>query len=190
MKVFVLILAVFLSGCDSSEKGCVEHCVGNVSNYCGPFEGPSGRFYEHRTLDCAEKGFECLEFSFTDLNGSTSESAACILRTDRCSDASKICVDGKESYCVRNNDGIFALIPYFFTCSDNEECVELNGSTRCFIPVDECNPEANSICIDKSVAVCYKINDKYYILFLDNCENTDCIYDPETKSAYCPSDEE
>lgn len=178
------------SGCDSSEKRCINHCDGNVSNYCGPFEGPSGWFYEHRTLDCAEKGFECLEYSFTDLNGSTLESAACYLRTDRCSDVSSICVDGKQSYCVRNNDGVFALIPYGFTCDENEECVEFNGDARCLISVDACDPEAQSICLDESVAVCYKINDKYYVLFLDNCKSTECIYDAETKTAHCPDDEE
>jgi len=190
MKILVLILAVFLTGCDSSEKRCVNHCDGNVNNYCGPFQGPSGWFYEHRTLDCAEKGFECLELSVTDLNGSTLKSATCALRTDRCSDALRICVDGKQSYCVRNDDGIFALIPYGFTCDENKECVEFNGDAFCFIPVDGCDPEAQSICVDKRVAVCYKINDKYYVLFLDNCKNTDCVYDPETKSAHCLSDEE
>ena len=187
--VLIFLLPLLFSGCDSKKDRCVEYCDENVRNYCGRFDESLGDF-EPLTMNCGEDGYECIEYSVTDLNGSTSHHALCILKTDRCSDTSRICVDGKPSYCTQNNGDAYAIVPDGYECNETEECVELYSTTYCFVPIDDCDTEAVSICVGDNVSVCYEINDKFYVFHDDICTDSECIYDPETKSAHCLSDEE
>jgi hypothetical protein len=71
-------------------------------------------------------------------------------------------------------------------------CMIVDYVPTCVIKSEECESSA-SICVNDSVSDCYEKDGQYYYYKSDYCGNSskdECVYDPETKSAHCLSDEE
>jgi hypothetical protein len=174
--IVALVSISLLTGCDFDlfNSNCRDCCEGNIAYECISSGGLGGGYTEYRS-NCGES--TCVLF----LSG-----PECVTETHKCkSNIKSICVDDNIFNCYEKDGKFYYGGSVYPNCYENEECIETGDEALCLNSVYECDPEAQSICVDKRVAVCYKINDKYYVLFLDNCKNTDCVYDPETKKAEC-----
>jgi len=184
MKKLLLITLLFslFSGCFFSKEDCDSYCDGDVAHTCEYYSSGmlSGR-------DCSEEGMVCVEIH---------QGAHCMFN-------SKNCDGSKENFC-KNDQTIYYCFEYEgelyekydYDCHlKSQICIEFSTNALCLIPIDECDVEAESVCLDKYIGKCHEKDGSYYFEQIDFCEynpgiDNKCIYDPETKSAHCLSDEE
>jgi len=142
--------------------GCyyvASKCEDGVQSFCKDktifdCEARNGAFYSNPGEDCLTDEV-CVEFPGY---------ASCLIPVDECdseAEAGKVCMDNKIVKCYEN-DGEF-YVTYIEDCED-EECVEVGDrNVICLVPVEECTPSENDICIDNQIGRCYEINDSFYI---------------------------
>ncbi len=173
-----------------SEAKCVvpsEDCNSKSKSVC----------LENKPVDCFEKdgdffieiGYdrecydyeECVEVDNT---------AMCLRPVDFCIPSTDLhCIGNKQGRCWEKNGRYYASFSYDCDWIDDSICLELsNGDLECLIPINECDSTTESFCVNDSVAVCFEKDGSFYFDRKYYCNS--CIYDPETKSAHCLSDEE
>lgn len=168
--------------CNSkAEKVCFENS--RVSCY-----EKDGSYYIEKNYydDNCDEGEECVELD--------NERTYCLTPTDFCFvSENRVCINDKPAVCYEK-DGRF-FMSYIGYCYSDTICVELeNRDAECLTMISGyCDPETESVCYGDTVSNCYENDGFYYVNILHYCQrNNDdnCIYDPETKSAHCLSDEE
>ena len=301
MRKLLLIFLLFslFSGCFfPSEEECNNYCEDNVAHGCDETSSGGmwgGSTYDRYTQDCSKDGrfciytdnylgpicayssgvctsgmhsycdgrtkVECFESDggFFELNGETCTSskgsntcevidnkAECVVPVDECDpDAKSVCANNFKAKCFEENGEYYAQYDEYDDCK-SQVCVEIDESAKCLTPVDSCFPNENntcyenyvsdcyekdghfyistneychsqtcvelgnveakclnptgecdynsySICDVNAVIKCYREGNNYYYETLENCllqGYDDCIYNPETKTARCPSDED
>lgn len=192
------------SSCYSSdyEEKCVEFgnegiCVIQVEECETDYEKVC---LDNRRVECHEKDGEFfVEDSYNSECYSYEEcvevdnNALCLEPVDFCIPSTDLhCIGNKQGRCWEKNGRYFAS--FHKNCDWYDEvCVELDGEeVKCLKPISNCDIMSQSFCVNNSIAECYEANGMYYYDWKRNCsENQEdkCIYDPETKSAHCLSDE-
>jgi len=152
-------------------------CINNKISSC--YEN-DGDFYATYNKDCKEQA--CVEFE----NGN----ANCLTPVDECIPTEKdVCIENTVGRCYEIDDEFYLFIKN--DCGKIDlHCLELEyDQAECVEEVDTCNDAAESICYEESVSKCVKSEETYYVDIITYCYSNECIYDPETKSAHCLSDE-
>lgn len=182
MKVFVLILVVFLSGCELFEEECRTYCEDDVLHECTNDGGLMGGKDNWSHVDCKKNGMICLERDY---------GAGCMFYSEKC--------DGSKEYFCKDNSTIFYCLQYegefYENYSDDcyfesEVCVEFSSNALCLIPVDECDPDTKSVCLNKDIGKCHEYDSNFYFERVNFCQDSygqenKCIYNPDTKTAHC-----
>lgn len=171
MKVFVLILALFLSGCELFQEKCETYCKNDVIHHCTNDGGLFGGTNDWYTENCKEDGLICLE---------KRNSAYCVFKSDRCNATTdSFCIDESSSaYCIEKNDKFYASYDDYCYSTDNESCVEFGNKAHCVIPVEKCNDKAKKVCFENSLVSCYEKDGSYYIQKInsdDHCKEKECV---------------
>ena len=169
MKKLVLIFFLFslFSGCELFER-CDDYCSGNVLHECTNNGGGFGGSIDRYTHDCSDDGLVCVEFG--EFN-----SPKCVKKSVRCDEnTDSYCVEEKIFSCYENDEKYYENS--WRECYD-KECVEISNDTMCLTPVEECNDNAEKVCVENKKAKCYKIDDDYYLdIFNSECEGyTECV---------------
>jgi len=195
--------AVFTDRCESDK--CVElndnvQCLSPVES-CRPSENPicydnyishcyfnAGEYFLSYDEDCGrKKDGICVEIGQSD--------ADCLTSVSKCDPT-------KESFCLENEitkcyekDGQF-FISSIRDCDYTVEgaCKEpYDNEVKCLSLVDECDSTSKSFCGEKNtIKKCHKMDDGFYLEHIGACNSDsqdECIYDPETKSAHCLSED-
>ena len=176
MKILVLILAVFLSGCELFEEECRTYCEDDVLHECTNDGGLMGGkdYWSH--IDCKKENSICINNN-------------CVKPSDRCSSSTEsICLDQTVAKCCEYNGIFYTYNRNEYNCKEHDyrnRCVEINNKALCLTPVIGCNSEKEMVCVDNKRVVCYEKDGEYYIEieYNSSCGSQKCIQ--IENSAYC-----
>jgi len=182
MRNLLLITLLFslFSGCIEGSS-CGYYCDGDVLHLCGAMGSDL-------SYNCADEGEICV-----DVGGIVSP--GCYLPAENCDlEGNKVCASNKRVECFEHYGDLYGKI--LEDCDRHGQvCIQLDGmdDPKCASPVYSCDVNIEKVCYLNNIVKCHYHDSQYLFETLEECNKSDedeCIYDPETKSAYCLSDEE
>lgn len=154
IQILVILTVMFFSGCER----CETHCEDDVIHYCyndggGGIFGSSVNEWEE---NCEPFGMTCFEKLNT---------AYCGFPTDKCGyPIESFCINEKVANCFMFVDNVF-YANYGDTCnsSDNHKCMEFGNEAKCVYHVEECNSNADKVCMGNVPVKCYEKEGEFFL---------------------------